>query len=81
MSKRELIDAIRTHNRTVSPEFLSRFAEPDLQAYLDRVSDISLTDARPAAAAQPAHPPSIIGVTAHAKNPFVLLRQQSLAII
>jgi len=80
MSKRELIDAIRIHNRTVSPEFLSRFAEPDLQAYLDRVSDISLTDAKPPAGAQPAQPPSVIGVTMHAKNPFVLLRQQPLAL-
>jgi hypothetical protein len=38
MSKSELIDAIRRHNRTVSPEFLSRFGENDLKAYLDRVS-------------------------------------------
>ena len=41
MSKRELIDAIRQHNRTVPPEFLARFAESDLQAYLDRVCMIS----------------------------------------
>jgi hypothetical protein len=38
MSKRELIDAIRQHNRTVSPEFLSRFKENDLQAYLERMT-------------------------------------------
>lgn len=38
MSKRELIDAIREHNRTVSPEFLARFRDADLQAYLERVS-------------------------------------------
>jgi hypothetical protein len=37
MSKRELIDAIRRHNRSVAPEFLARFGESDLQAYLDRV--------------------------------------------
>ena len=37
MSKRELIDAIIKFNRTASPEFLSRFAESDLKAYLDRV--------------------------------------------
>ena len=37
MSKRELIDAIRRHNRTVAPEFLARFEEQDLKAYLDRV--------------------------------------------
>jgi len=37
MSKRELIDAIREHNRTVSPEFLSRFKDDDLKAYLERM--------------------------------------------
>lgn len=41
MSKRELIDAIRQHNRSVAPEFLARFAESDLKAYLDRVCVIS----------------------------------------
>ncbi len=38
MSKRELIDAIIQHNRTASPEFLARFAETELKAYLDRVA-------------------------------------------
>jgi len=47
MSKRELIDAIRMHNRTVSPEFLARFGEHDLKAYLDRICGIA-----------PAPPPS-----------------------
>jgi hypothetical protein len=37
MSKRELIDAIRRHNRSVAPEFLARFGENDLKAYLERV--------------------------------------------
>jgi hypothetical protein len=37
MSKRELIDAIRRLNRSVAPEFLARFGETDLKAYLDRV--------------------------------------------
>jgi hypothetical protein len=37
MSKRELIDAIIQHNRTATPEFLARFAESELKAYLDRV--------------------------------------------
>ena len=37
MSKRELIDAIRAHNRTAAPEFLALFGESDLKAYLDRV--------------------------------------------
>jgi len=38
MSKRELIDAIIQHNRTAAPEFLARFAESELKAYLDRVA-------------------------------------------
>ncbi len=37
MSKRELIDAIIKHNTTAAPEFLARFKEGDLKAYLDRV--------------------------------------------
>ena len=41
MSKRELIDAIIKHNRTAAPEFLARFAESELKAYLDRVCGIS----------------------------------------
>ena len=41
MSKRELIDAIRQHNRSVAPEFLARFAESDLKAYLTRVTDVT----------------------------------------
>src|SRR4051794_29768601 len=40
MSKRELIDAIRQHNRTAAPEFLALFAETELKAYLDRVNTI-----------------------------------------
>jgi len=37
MSKRELIDAILKINRTAAPEFLARFAETELKAYLDRM--------------------------------------------
>ena len=40
MSKRELIDAIIKHNRTAAPDFLARFAESELKAYLDRVCGI-----------------------------------------
>ena len=43
MSKRELIDAILQHNRTTTPEFLARFAESDLKAYLERVCVIAHT--------------------------------------
>ena len=57
MSKRELIDAIRMHNRTVSPEFLARFGENDLKAYLER---ISVTRSLP--------PRSRMGVTVPAKQ-------------
>ena len=37
MSKRELIDAIIQVNHTAAPEFLAKFEESDLKAYLDRV--------------------------------------------
>ncbi len=37
MSKGELIEAIRRFNRTVSQEFLARFGEEDLKAYLERI--------------------------------------------
>ncbi len=37
MSKRELIDAILKINHTAAPEFLARFAETELKAYLDRI--------------------------------------------
>ena len=40
MSKRELIDAILQHNRTAAPEFLAKFQECDLKAYLERVLQV-----------------------------------------
>jgi hypothetical protein len=40
MSKSELIEAIRQLNRTVSAEFLSRFGESDLKAYLERIAAV-----------------------------------------
>jgi hypothetical protein len=61
MSKRELIDAIRMHNRTVSPEFLSRFGENDLKAYLDRVSSTA-----------PAAPPLRMRTTVDSKKELVV---------
>jgi hypothetical protein len=42
MSKRELIDEILQHNRTAAPEFLAKFAESELKAYLQRVLQIRL---------------------------------------
>jgi hypothetical protein len=44
MSKRELIDAIIKHNRTAAPEFLARFAESELKAYLDRVCCVAVAN-------------------------------------
>jgi hypothetical protein len=40
MSKNELIEAIRRLNRSVSADFLSRFGEPDLRAYLERIAAV-----------------------------------------
>ena len=40
MSKGELIAAIRRLNQTVSEEFLQRFGEPDLLAYLARIAAV-----------------------------------------
>jgi hypothetical protein len=40
MSKSELIEAIRRLNRTVSAEFLNRFGETDLKAYLERIAAV-----------------------------------------
>jgi hypothetical protein len=41
MSKRELIDAILKHNRSAAPEFLAKFNENDLKAYLERMAVIT----------------------------------------
>lgn len=40
MSKQQMIDQIRTHNRTVSDEFLAHFDERALQQYLDRLTHV-----------------------------------------
>jgi hypothetical protein len=40
MSKGELIAAIRQLNRSVSEEFLQRFGEGDLRAYLERIAAV-----------------------------------------
>ncbi len=41
MSKSELITAILQINRTAAPEFLQRFREPELEAYLKRVKVVN----------------------------------------
>jgi len=61
MSKSELIDAIRMHNRTASPEFLSRFGENDLKAYLDRICGTA-----------PAGPPPRMRITVDGKKELVM---------
>lgn len=40
MSKQQMIQAIRERNRSVSDEFLVRFDEKALQAYLSRLTNI-----------------------------------------
>lgn len=40
MTKLEMIEQIRVHNRTADAEFLSRFDEPTLQAYLQRLTTL-----------------------------------------
>ena len=61
MSKRELIDAIRVHNRSVAPEFLARFAETELKAYLDRICLI-----------MPAVPPPRVNASIDAKRSLIV---------
>jgi hypothetical protein len=37
MNKRQLIDEIRRHNPTATPEFLAQFPEVELKEYLDHL--------------------------------------------
>lgn len=39
MTKRQLIDDIRRHNPTATPQFLAQFEEPALQQYLDHLNN------------------------------------------
>jgi len=41
MSKQQIIDAIREHNRSAGQEFLIRFNEVALQTYLQRLTRVS----------------------------------------
>ena len=59
MSKSELIDAIIKHNRTAAPEFLARFAEGELKAYLDRVCAVV---PQPTVRSVPASPRELVAV-------------------
>ena len=44
MGKRELIDCICEINKTAKPEFLARFGEEDLNAYLEHLMELNLED-------------------------------------
>jgi hypothetical protein len=44
MSKRELIDYICEINRTARTEFLARFSEDELKAYLEHLMELDLEE-------------------------------------
>jgi len=41
MDKTELIESIREINKTAKPEFLARFSEKELHAYLEHLAELS----------------------------------------
>ncbi|MEN6425732.1 MAG: hypothetical protein ABFD90_11310 [Phycisphaerales bacterium] len=45
MDKIELIECIREINRTAKPEFLARFSEKELRAYLEHLMELNLEEA------------------------------------
>lgn len=40
MDKTELIESIREINKTAKPEFLARFSEQELKAYLEHLTEL-----------------------------------------
>jgi hypothetical protein len=44
MSKRELIDCICEINKSARPDFLSKFAEDELKAYLEHLMELDLEE-------------------------------------
>ncbi len=44
MDKRELIDCICEINRSAKPEFLAKFSEEDLNAYLEHLMELDLQE-------------------------------------
>ncbi len=44
MSKRELIDCICEINKSAKPEFLAKFPEEDLSAYLEHLMELNLEE-------------------------------------
>ncbi len=45
MDKIELIECIREINKTAKPEFLARFREEELNAYLEHLMELDLEEA------------------------------------
>ncbi|HSV99581.1 MAG TPA: hypothetical protein VLI39_05370 [Sedimentisphaerales bacterium] len=41
MDKSELIESIREINKTAKPEFLAKFSEKQLRAYLEHLAELS----------------------------------------
>jgi hypothetical protein len=44
MDKKELIDRICQINRTAKPEFLAKFSEQELTAYLEHLRELDLAE-------------------------------------
>jgi hypothetical protein len=44
MSKKDLIDRICEINKTAKPEFLAKFSEEDLNAYLEHLAKLDLQE-------------------------------------
>ena len=44
MDKRELIDCICEINKSAKPEFLAKFSEEDLNAYLEHLMELNLEE-------------------------------------
>jgi hypothetical protein len=44
MDKRELIDCICEINKSAKPEFLAKFSEEDLNAYLENLMELDLEE-------------------------------------
>jgi hypothetical protein len=45
MDKVELIECIREINKTAKPEFLAKFSEKELNAYLEHLAKLDLEEA------------------------------------
>ena len=44
MDKNELIESINEINKTAKPEFLAKFSEADLTAYLEHLMELNLEE-------------------------------------